>query len=159
MEGYEILELVIGLLVIVLITFLVLSLLPYNPEIYNPEIKSINSSVLNNITMAQSDLTIAEEISKENYRYKSYERGKYDCTQFSKRLIEKLSEVNITAYCVAGYMWDYNSDGERWRKKLHTWIEAEIDGKIVPIEATNGEVIKEDRYNNEYVIIRKDLCW
>lgn len=71
----------------------------------------------------------------------------YDCKNFSRDLVEQLSWINISAYCVIG-----DSDG------AHEWVETIIDNKIIPIEATGGFFIRNNTYLQDYTIYTKGIC-
>ena len=75
---------------------------------------------------------------------------KYDCTQFSKALVDGLNKSNISAYCVSG-LYDKISG--------HTWVEVLVDNQTYPVEATEGWIISGEDYKKHYTILKKGFCF
>lgn len=103
----------------------------------------------------ENNITAVSEKIVESHEYV---KGRYDCTQFSKELVKQLKLINISSQCVSGFIWDYDDNGKQYRKILHTWVEVNNSGKIIPVEATGGYVINPERYSKKYVAINRGLC-
>lgn len=98
------------------------------------------------------------EIARNVSRSNNYIVNEFDCTEFSQTLVKELKDQNINSYCVTGYVWDYNDNGKKWRKIQHTWVEVNIDGEKIGVEATGGYVIDKKEYKAEYNIIKRGVC-
>jgi hypothetical protein len=92
---------------------------------------------------------IAKNVSESH----EYQEVSYDCTQFSEELVRQLkAQLNLSAYCVVGKVELFNGT---WGG--HDWVEININGDIIPIEATSGEIILLD-YNKRYKPLYRGLC-
>lgn len=99
-------------------------------------------------------LEIAERISQE----RNYTQGEYDCRNFSLDLVEALIQEGYNAKVVTGWVSNANyckvgndsyingiphktitDDG---CLSPHAWVEVEINGSLIQIEATNGKLIE-----------------
>jgi hypothetical protein len=101
------------------------------------------------IEIFNSISAIAKNISESH----EYQLRTYDCTQFSEELVKQLKkQLNLSAYCVTGKA--ISIDGT-WGG--HTWVEISINGDIIPIDATSGEIIIFE-YNNRYKPLFKGVC-
>lgn len=122
--------------------------------ILTPNITEIEEKVAQNQSMSELDIVL--RVSRSIVTNHTYQYGVFDCTQFSEELVSELSQLNISAECVAGYI--YNPE-IHYRKYLHTWVEVNLSEGWFPVEATSGEIIDVDEYNNYFTVIRKGLCW
>jgi hypothetical protein len=146
-------------LIVISSIILVMALSNNQKEEY-PKLKWVNLSEELNISKEINEtqillnkvLDIAYNVSSSH----KYILNKFDCTQFSQTLIKELRKINVNAYCVMGY-YKVNPE-ENYGNSLsaHTWIEANIDNMIIPIEATDGQFI--DDYS-QYKIIARRICW
>jgi hypothetical protein len=86
---------------------------------------------------------------------RNYTLGRYDCTQFSKRLVGELRDLGLRAYCRAGI---FESDNKR---TPHTWVEVnDTELGMIRIEATAGYIIPDDMYNESYrPFWNMGVCW
>jgi len=93
------------------------------------------------------------DIAYLNAQEHEYKLQVYDCTQFSESLVKKLRNLGYKAQCTAGF--NYESD-----YPPHTWVSFWIDNTRYEIEATNGEFIPQE-YFDEGVYEKKweNLCW
>lgn len=92
---------------------------------------------------------IAKNVSESH----EYQLMTYDCTQFSEELVKQLKkQLNLSAYCVTGKV--ALIDGT-WGG--HDWVEINLNGDIIPIDATSGEIIIFD-YSSRYKILYKGVC-
>jgi hypothetical protein len=107
----------------------------------------IKASYGDNITLTLEQLAL----NISNHRYIE---NKYDCSEFSRDLVKQLRGNNISAYCVNGFYKESYLDFDP-----HTWIEANINGTIIPVEATFGEVIDKANYSEHYIILSKGYCF
>lgn len=73
----------------------------------------------------------------------------FDCTDFSKKLIEEYKKKGYEPICIFG---DYYNENEQ-KYVSHTWIELPIY-----IDATSGVVITPDRLTKDYHIIERGVC-
>lgn len=132
---------------------------PQNQEQIISNFSSINFSnaTIPELTIAEKLTIIAQNISSSH----EYIRNVYDCTQFSRDLVRELKNQNITSYCVGSYMKNWTDENKtQWKQKLlHTWVEAQVNGTIYPIEATRGYIIDENIYKRDYVITERGVCW
>lgn len=113
---------------------------------------SINQILCEDYELCKKDIFIEiQKIAYNNSKNGEYEFGVYDCTEFSKDLIKKLDLAGISAYCVWG-----NLDGNLTLN--HTWVEIDINGEIIPIEAVHGKVIPQKEYEKRYKIFAKGVC-
>jgi len=90
-------------------------------------------------------------VLEENANEREYELHVYDCTDFSKSLVKKLTKLGFKAKCMAGSV-------SHFEYKDHTWVIVEIEGKEYPIESTGGYFINSEEYKN-YTIYWEDYCW
>jgi hypothetical protein len=105
----------------------------------------------------QKTMNLIENIAWNVSQSHDYEKGIYDCKNYSRDLIMVLGkEYNLPAYCVQGFVKNNNSFFG-WSK--HQWVEIIIDRKIIPIEATNGFIIDNQTYSSEYWIMSKGWCF
>lgn len=90
----------------------------------------------------------------------TYILGKYDCSQFSRDLVIDLKNKGINAYCVTGYVNLKNESMSFFQKLIngHTWVEVNIEGDIIGIEATSGFIIPSNIYNERYISQLKGYC-
>jgi hypothetical protein len=72
--------------------------------------------------------------------------------------VKKLEENNISAYCVAGWLWKNDDYGNKFQKLKHTWVEAVVGNTTIPIESITGEIITPEG-SRDYNILRRGLCW
>lgn len=98
------------------------------------------NNVIRSCDIFQQIQDIATNVSNHSYKF-----GYYDCSQFSRELVNQLNNSGISAYCVTGF---YKKDNGFYAG--HVWVEVIIDGKIYPIEATNGMVLSDDEIYEEY---------
>jgi hypothetical protein len=115
--------------------------------------ETIDKIVFNN-TMTKIDKInqIAWAVANE----RNYTRGRYDCTQFSKRLSIELKSIGLKAYCVPGIAILNNKRGG------HTWVEVnDMELGILHIEATGGYIISDEDYLENYkpIKVSKGVCW
>jgi hypothetical protein len=102
-----------------------------------------------------TDIELISEIALNVSQSHEYELNVFDCTDFSKELIKRLTAWNYKADCIAGF--NDNAD-----YKPHTWVEVELNGEYIQIEATTGEVIisqDKDSTFEGYRIWKRGLCW
>lgn len=93
------------------------------------------------------------DISYMNAQEHEYKLHEYDCTEFSKNLLNKLKNKGYKAQCTAGNNWgsDYTN---------HTWISIWVDGQRFEIESTSGEFIPDEYFEEGYYTIWKEgYCW
>lgn len=74
---------------------------------------------------------------------------KNDCTHHSYNLTRELKSLGINATCMLG-LYDSSSS--------HMWVRAIIDNETLYIEATDGIIIDNDTYKNEYKHARETAC-
>lgn len=113
----------------------------------HPELSSFASLI-------NSDLTIIKAVAPVIAEEHEYILHKYDCTEFSERLVEVLSGFDINASCTAGRI-----DNSINNYPDHAWVTAYVDGKKVEIEATTGEIIPEDYFKEHYKVWKRGYCW
>lgn len=89
-----------------------------------------------------------------------FKRGIYDCSDFSKDVVKELKSKGINGYCVSGYMNPYKVKPTILDKlkKLHTWVEVDINGEIMGIESTGGYMIPKEIYQISYIPHKKGYC-
>ena len=137
----------------------------------NRELKQLVEQVENyteEIVVLNNTTTIEEQILQlalDDFSLREYKFGVYDCTQYSERLVKDLKEqLNITSQCVFGVQKYYKKTGQY---PLHTWIEANISGKIVPIDAMPTErdggisiigVLTDEDYKENFRVITRGQC-
>jgi hypothetical protein len=92
-----------------------------------------------------------EKTAQEVAAAHEYELHVFDCTDFSEELGEKLREKGYDAYCVFGFL-------ETSDYRNHTWIEVNISGDLLEIESTQGFIIDEDYFNENYIVLSKGEC-
>lgn len=112
----------------------------------------------NNIIYLDSNenvLEIIEETAINISDAREYKLGFYDCTQFSRDLVIALKEKNISAYCVTGFV---KKSIKGFGGVGHTWVEVNLDGDIIPVEATGGYIIDEQVYEYYYVDKLRGYC-
>lgn len=112
----------------------------------------IQQNNLINIECQEHILTEINQIlfNVSNHEYIKY---KYDCTEFSSELVKQLNNSNLSAYCVFGYFIENQSIYH-----LHTWVELNLNGEILPLEATGGYIIDNLTYNTYYRSLKKGFC-
>ena len=91
----------------------------------------------------------------------------FDCDDFSKLLVERLTEQDYNAYMEIsqdakdGYCNNITNLYEKYLLKrkayCHAWVILNINGKEIPIEATTGLVIDPIKYYNKYLM--NDVNW
>ena len=86
-------------------------------------------------------------ISLQNAFEHEYEKNIYDCDDFSKALVEKLTtagyeaEMIISEDAIKGRCGGYKRMFEKIMKRdmfCHAWVVIKEENRIIPIEATNG---------------------
>lgn len=92
-----------------------------------------------------------QEIALDNAN-QTYTLYKHDCSEFTLDLVNRLKEINVSAYCVMGF---YHSEGIF---SAHEWTEVIINGETYHIEATDGKIIPEKTFKREYIPVRRGLC-
>lgn len=112
--------------------------------------KNCENNILDKISI------IAEQVADSH----EYKLNVYDCTQFSEELVNRLNESGYGSYCVAGYLWELDDQGHKFKKKYHTWVEVNTSYGVIPVEATRGYIIDSQTYINDYHIYwRGGKCW
>lgn len=101
----------------------------------------------------QKTMDLIENIAWNVSQAQEYKRGSYDCKNFSRDLVMNLSQNNLMAYCIWGYV-NYNNS---WSK--HQWVEIIIDNQVIPLEATNGFIIDNQIYYSDYIILSRGWCF
>ena len=107
----------------------------------------------NNLIHSECKESVLNEIEQIAFNVSSsheYVRGKYDCKQFSRDLVNELEKNGIKSTCVFGL---YN------KINAHIWVETIIENQTYDIEATNGNIISETDYKMNYKILKKGLCF
>jgi hypothetical protein len=91
------------------------------------------------------------KISKNVSESYIYELHVFDCTDFSKELVDRLKKEGIKSQCTAGNNWAFSYTN-------HTWVSAWINNDRIEIEATSGEIINNENYES-YEVKWEDYCW
>jgi hypothetical protein len=163
---------VLALFIFILVLFLVMA----NNETQKENTNSVTPTVQLPKEQVKSNYeTEVEEISKiakEVASAHKYKVDEYDCTQFSLELKKKLIEKGYDAYCQSGV---YRTESKRYdaagnylgpngimrNDSLHIWVAINLEGKPIPIEATNGEIISDTDYSIHYQEFKqmKEVCW
>jgi hypothetical protein len=105
----------------------------------------------NNIINGENILPKIQEIALDNAN-QSYNLYTHDCSEFTLDLVNRLKEINVSAYCVMGF---YHSPSIF---SAHEWVEVIINGETFFIEATDGTFIPEKTFEREYIPVRRGLC-
>jgi hypothetical protein len=106
-------------------------------------VNSTINSTLEKIMMMASNVSNSHE----------FVQGLYDCSQYSIDLKKNLTAENISSFCVYGYYKDYHL------LALHTWVQTSLNGEIINIEATSGDIISNETFFEHYKIIGKGVCF
>jgi hypothetical protein len=151
----QIFNLILGIINILILGFVLYYIHSSQTPVQTNNIIYINQSCEDKNTI----LDKIQEVAYNNANAREYVLWKYDCTDFSKDLVKELNKtLNISAYCVFG------ETIPREGYYLHTWVEVNLSGRIIPIEATNGEVLinetgyYDDYYKENYKILKRGLC-
>ena len=88
----------------------------------------------------QSELSQLQRIAQDNAKEHNYVRDKYDCTEFSLQLIQRLKDAGYSASLCLGMA---NLQG---KNALHNWVRVDT----VFVEATSGEIIDPALYSSHY---------
>jgi len=96
-----------------------------------------------------------------------YEIYVFDCDDFSKLLVERLTQQDYNAYMEIsqdakdGYCNIatpiYEKHLLKRKSYCHAWVILNLNGNEIPIEATTGEVIDPTYYKNKYLM--EDVNW
>lgn len=111
----------------------------------------------NNIIKETCEQNITREIeliARNVSQSTEYKLNRYDCTQFSRDLVRNLSKINVSAYCVFGYIKNPN----KINVQGHTFVGLNISGKEIFIESTGGYYISEKEFNETYKILNRGYC-
>lgn len=145
------------LILIGMLIFLIFSLV--NAELNNQfkqEVNQINKQTINlslekDYYSSVLDFEKIETIAQEVANSHEYKLNVFDCTDFSKELVNKLKENGYTSRCTAGNYWlsDYTN---------HTWVSVWINGNRFEIESTNGYFISNEDYKT-YEVNWENYCW
>lgn len=139
----------------------------------------LNGSILysrseNNFFLVRKDCALSNtNISKEDYMvisdvalslaqaYPTYKRGVWDCTQYSQLLVNELKKIGYNATCVFGVYNELklgkNNSTVRYNYP-HTWVVVNSDGKDLFVEATNGDIISDYYYDENYLERVRGKC-
>lgn len=117
-------------------------------------VKPVDSIVELEPDTIKTDYTIKqiiENAAREVANSHEYKLHVFDCTDFSEELVMRLKHFGFDAYCVFGKhkTSDY---------PLHTWVEVEINGEVIPVESTAGSIISPENYKENYLIKSKRKC-
>lgn len=106
---------------------------------------------INRLVMNETKaIEIIEETLRNVSESREYERGIYDCSEYSRQLVESLNEKGISAYCVVGLV---EVEGKNYG---HTWVEILIEDKKIILESTSGIMIFNG--TERYKPIQKGVC-
>lgn len=111
----------------------------------NIETERLNQTIITlDITAEQLLNTTARKVA-DSHEYKLH---KFDCTDFSEELVGRLNHLGFDAYCVFGRAKHLNYP-------FHTWTEVNINGTLIQIESTTGEIVNQQIYEENYRIIKR----
>lgn len=102
-------------------------------------------------------LTQIQEIASNVSDSNTYVLNVYDCTDFSKELVKRLHEINISSKCLRGYIRESKDTNII---AYHNWVEVnDSEVGVLEIEATNGQIIDNETYTNKYNVLSRTVCW
>jgi hypothetical protein len=103
----------------------------------------------NNIYTECQEHTLKEiEQIALNVSNHSFISNVYDCSDFSKTLVENLKSINVSAYCVSGF----------YKSIPHTFVGLILNNKTYYVEATNGFFISDKDFKENYIILKEGYC-
>lgn len=125
-----------------------------NDPIFKYSLLETDANTIKEISVRDERFSIYEirNIALEVANSKEYELHVYDCTDFSKELVKRLTKKGYKAQCTAGHTpnWDY---------KDHTWVSVFIGTERFEIESTGGYIIDPSTYKEDYEKMWEGFCW